>query len=344
MDAGAKLCAFAINRCHEQSESVLFSIIPAEIREHIFSYALTESEDTTKLYDIDTCYRRPGHLAPRITHTALLRTCQRIYREAWYMPWVNAQHSLYLASAGRRPDRSTSIEEMQKTLTALHENNIDTLINHVQIFAQLYALEPGNDLQEILDMEYFHPRTLTITVRHTDFWFWESDVALHIDADWVNDCRFPDSLQQLKLQFESLERKKSQVDSLASQVVNSWHFLRHDGTMMVSDMASIAQTRWTGSSTWEGQRWLRDETRPEELDYYIVTVTFRPLVVPDDHVVDVIENERIDAEPTAQLLTQFWELAVVSTEILQEAGIPRGMSAWDVRKHITEMTRRRRNS
>jgi hypothetical protein len=34
--------------------------------------------------------------------------------------------------------------------------------------------------------------------------------------------------------------------------------------------------RWTGSSRLTGRRWIGDEVRPNELDYYVVTVTWKP--------------------------------------------------------------------
>ncbi|KAG9705738.1 hypothetical protein KCU73_g17858, partial [Aureobasidium melanogenum] len=35
--------------------------------------------------------------------------------------------------------------------------------------------------------------------------------------------------------------------------------------------------RWSGSATWHHHRWIRDETGPNKLDYYVSTVTWRPV-------------------------------------------------------------------
>ena len=38
----------------------------------------------------------------------------------------------------------------------------------------------------------------------------------------------------------------------------------------------VTISRWTGSSTWGDRRWIRDESRPNEIDYYLKTVTWKP--------------------------------------------------------------------
>ena len=34
--------------------------------------------------------------------------------------------------------------------------------------------------------------------------------------------------------------------------------------------------KWSGKATWGHRRWVRDETGPNKLDYYVSTVTWRP--------------------------------------------------------------------
>ena len=59
-------------------------------------------------------------------------------------------------------------------------------VSNIQIFAQLYLLEPGQRLSQILPIPHFSPRTVTITLRHTDMWHWEQDVPIHIKSPWVS--------------------------------------------------------------------------------------------------------------------------------------------------------------
>lgn len=77
------------------------------------------------------------------------------------------------------------------------------------------------------------------------------------------------------MELETLERKKEQLEWLAVQAANSWTFTRKDGCVLKSDSALIAYSDWVGQSTLNNRRWIRDEARPGELDYYIATITWR---------------------------------------------------------------------
>ncbi|KAH0272632.1 hypothetical protein KCU91_g6559, partial [Aureobasidium melanogenum] len=267
---------FASDSAHEQLQSALFSVLPGEIRNHIWNYALADYEDTTQLYDDATCYKRPDYLAPRKTDTVLLRTCKRIYQEAWFLPWTNAEQTFYLTSTDRRPPRTTTPRDMQRTLLAISRSQTMPIIQHVRVFPQLYALENGQRLQE-MNLRFFYPKVITITIRHTDWWFWESDNNLHFDATWVDFCRFPDSLTELRVAFESLERKKDQIDDVVRQAIEGWVFRRKDDTELSAKNCEPEMMRWSGSATWHHHRWIRDETGPNKLDYYVSTVTWRPV-------------------------------------------------------------------
>jgi hypothetical protein len=275
---------------HEQSQSTLFSVLPGEIRNHIWNYALADYQDETQLYDDATCYKRPDYLAPRKTDTVLLRTCKRIYQEAWFLPWTNAEQTFYLTSSDRRPPRTTTPNDMQKTLIAISKTQTMPIIQHVRVFPQLYALESGQRLQDILNLKFFYPKVITITIRHTDWWFWESDNNLHFDATWVDFCRFPNSLTELRVAFESLERKKEQIDDVVKQAMEGWVFRRKDDTELSAKDCQPEIMRWSGSATWGHHRWIRDETGPNKLDYYVSTVTWRPTssIVDDEKAADSV--------------------------------------------------------
>lgn len=64
-----------------QSQSPLFSVLPGEIRNEIFSLALIQFEDDTDSYKEDSYWYRPGFTAPRKSSSALLRTCKAVYLE-----------------------------------------------------------------------------------------------------------------------------------------------------------------------------------------------------------------------------------------------------------------------
>lgn len=105
----------------EQTTSPLFRLLPGELRDRIWEYALSDYEDTTKLYEDTTCYKRPGYLAPRRTDTELLRTCQAVYSEAWFRPWTSAKHTFWLTNPERKPRSVTRPNKMSQSKSAVVE-------------------------------------------------------------------------------------------------------------------------------------------------------------------------------------------------------------------------------
>lgn len=272
-----------------QHDSPLFNL-PTEIIDVIATYVLTPHQDLEKAYDSFTCYRRPGNLAPTKISTSLLQTCQFFYSTYWYLPWTLSTHNFYLSSADRRPETTTTVDQMTRTshlIAHLHANAPARRkeVSHVQVFPQLYALENGRALSQILKIPHFMPRTVTITIRHTDWWFWEDDapMAFHSTA-FVANAMFPVSTTTVNIEMESLERRKPQVDWIADYISRNWHFTRSDDVHLVADSTHIDTNSWQGAATWGGQRWIRDEddAEPNVLKYYIRTVAFRAVSQADD--------------------------------------------------------------
>ena len=161
-----KIIEFERDNYREQTQSPLFQI-PGEIRDRIYSYVLAEFEDTSTIFDNDSCYRRPEYAAPRRSDTALLRTCQRVYQEAFFYPFALAEQILWLAWDSRRPPTVTTVERLQPSLALIQKLHGETELNSIRVFAQLCKLESGHELSSILDMPHFFPRSMTITIRHT---------------------------------------------------------------------------------------------------------------------------------------------------------------------------------
>lgn len=267
---------------HLQTQSPLFSAIPAELRSLIFTYALTDYEDTNhESYDCNTYWYRPGYKAKRRTATELLRTCKRVFQETWFMPFALAEHCFYLTHQGRAPPGHVTVQRMGEYLATLKDfaQNQDGMdipqIHSIRIFAQLWALEDPRRLKEVFSLDGFRPKNVNITIRYTDFWYWESNSPLHIDARWVNKVVFPESVTRIRMDFEMVIRRKKEIDILADLAAEEWYFRRADGVIFKASKEDTVTTGWTGSSTWDNVRWIRDESRPNEIDYYVKTVTWK---------------------------------------------------------------------
>ncbi|KAL7787056.1 hypothetical protein V8C37DRAFT_391293 [Trichoderma ceciliae] len=267
-----------------QEESPLLSLFPPEIRSKIFTLALSDYEDTDALYNTDTCFTRPSYFAPRKTSTELLRTCRAIYRETWFLPFILREQTHWLSATNRAPpgyNERHSIPELQQLLAEitrqLSQDKIE--IESLHVFAQMYRVEQGG-LAVLLSTPGLHPRQLTLTIRHTDWWLWENDEPLRFEAEWIRGVSraMSSSTREFRIELESLERKKDQVDAIGKHMAEHWFFERIDGTVLYADVSGKCQkvSRWTGTSTWHDHRWTRDENKDGKLDYYILTITFEP--------------------------------------------------------------------
>jgi hypothetical protein len=265
-----------------QEESPLLSLFPPEIRAKIFTFVLSDYEDTSASYNVDTCYSRPSYFAPRKTSTELLRTCRAIYRETWFLPFILAEQTHWLSAADRAPPGYSPWHSVPKLRQLIPEITRQLAQDKVEIeslhaFAQMYRVEEGG-LADLLRTPGLHPRQLSLTIRHTDWWYWENDQPLRFEAEWINDVSraMSPSTRQFRIELESLERKKDQIDTIGKHIAEHWFFKKSDGSVLYADVSGKCHevSRWVGTSTWHDKRWTRDENADGKLDYYILTITF----------------------------------------------------------------------
>ncbi|KAM0321728.1 hypothetical protein ACHAQA_009967 [Verticillium albo-atrum] len=264
-----------------QDDSPLYSVLPGEVRNQIFTFALTDYEDPNpeRQYNTTTCFTRPSYFAPRKTDSQLLRTCRAIYKECWHLPFTLKEQMYWITSDDRAPPefRTAGLELtnwLKKIAELQGEDKVE--VDRLRVFAQMYKLEEGG-MERLLKTPFFQPRSITLTIRHTDWWFWEDDNPLRFQGAWIKSaCAvLPNSVREIRIELESLQRKQNQVDDIATQMTQRWFFKRPDGAVLYADGVTEV-SRWTGRSTWHQQQWIRDEIAPGKIAYYIRTVSFRP--------------------------------------------------------------------
>ena len=69
----------------EQVQSPLFKL-PPELRETIWQLTVASYDNLDRPYEINSHYCRPGYTHAQKIDTALLRTCRKIYLEAYHLP------------------------------------------------------------------------------------------------------------------------------------------------------------------------------------------------------------------------------------------------------------------
>ncbi|EEB91332.1 hypothetical protein MPER_10323 [Moniliophthora perniciosa FA553] len=117
----------------------------------------------------------------------------------------------------------------------------------------------------------FTPRYIHITIRHSDWWFWECNNALKLKDDWTESLKSVKGLEELVLELETIERDKDQR-----------HFTIRDGLVLRPDDKPPVKQEWIGPASYddghtynfEGKYWSQrangsDPSKPE-IKYCIV--------------------------------------------------------------------------
>ncbi|KAK0199669.1 hypothetical protein DFS33DRAFT_1267683 [Desarmillaria ectypa] len=230
--------------CNPQAASPLFSVIPPEIRNIIFQLALCSYPDKSRAYPSNAYYFRPGYEYGRRIDTALLLTCHRIYNETRFLPVIGNEHVFW---CHRGPLGSSAEPARYFRKMAEEQQNV---VDCVHFFTQLYWLEgsfPG--ACAIAEMR---PRKVKITIRHSDWWYWENNQLLVLKDEWTNNIKLLKRLEELEMELETIGRDKDQMLAIA-QRIHKRKFDLWDGRVLSTEGRSLVHDHWTGTSAFEGK-------------------------------------------------------------------------------------------
>ncbi|OAR01080.1 hypothetical protein LLEC1_04608 [Akanthomyces lecanii] len=259
---------------HEQSGCLLLRRLPPEIRCYIFGFALVDYEDpaATQQYVEDSCWARPSYYAPRRTDTALLRTCRFIYSEARFLPFRLKEQTHWITAQDRAPPNynvDTSLGILRATIAEIRQQcgKPTAEIDSLRIFTQMYKIEDyrvASFLEGVPDLAF---RRLCITIRHADFWLWEKDAPLRFEGEWIPRlCQaLSGTVREIVVEMETVRRKAAQLDEIAMQMTQRWHFRTRTGERLFADSTPNSP---------EVSRW--DEISAGVIEYHVVAVRFKP--------------------------------------------------------------------
>lgn len=80
------------------------------------------------------------------------------------------------------------------------------------------------------------------------------------------------------MELETAYRKRNELDDIAEKMCERWFLEMFAGEVLFPGASgkSITVKSWTaGLSTFGGQTWTRDESRPVEIDYYVLSIVFQ---------------------------------------------------------------------
>lgn len=226
------------------------------------------------------------------------------------MPMLQAEHCFWYHRAA--PDHRTP--EWMANLTSTNRHNF----GHLHLFAQMFAIEGLRDRRGDLRRYFleseeergdFQPRMLHVTMRHSDWWWWESDEPLRFEDRWFQAMLdSPDlrSTQTLKLELETLHYKVDQLMPIVNRLkrLESKEYESHaiEGKATTTKFKLVGEPEvftWSGPTDINGQQFgpYRGKT---SLNYHVVTMTWRLCFprIPRAHVPELRRAPRIyEPEP-----------------------------------------------
>ncbi|KAG8526531.1 uncharacterized protein KY384_008731 [Bacidia gigantensis] len=250
-----------------QTSCPLFVKLPPELRNRVFVFALTPSVDKSRPYGPTEYYYRPNfRFRPTGLAVSLLRTCKRVHAETSHLPVHNYTHVRWFH---RQPD------EPNKAKAAFAQPPAKCPSFH--LFTQQYWLEQwGRGSVHWAPADFIvrspHVVHLRITLRHGDWWSWESSAMLRLDPKQQGTARVPytqpqdpfqegswgdafkpsSSLRIFELELETVEGKTAELDEIVERA-EGWRFpLRTEKGMQKKKL--VLQKEKTRKQGWWGER------------------------------------------------------------------------------------------
>ncbi|KAL9582724.1 MAG: hypothetical protein Q9203_005376 [Teloschistes exilis] len=259
----SSMCQVRTQDALPQKASPLYNKIPPEIRNTIFQLALTAYDDPTRKYRPAAHYYRPGFTCAHKIDTNLLLTCRRVYAETARLPASMNEHTSWYF----RPPPGISKNEIplgNSPGALVRQRDLRT----IHVFAQQYWLEGahGGFAGFVRLWNIARPTHLKITIRHSDWWWWEVGEPIALDAkrqgrpsshhssrpsdpfepgSWGARFRDIEGLDVLQLELETLEYKKTELDAIIDQA-KGWQFPLGDSRVLLLNELKTKRMGWIG--------------------------------------------------------------------------------------------------
>jgi hypothetical protein len=258
-----------------QSNSPFFNgRIPAEIRDQIFAYALTEYNKSDRLYPKGSNQCRPGYPGHKYVAVALLQTCRRVYLETYHLPPANKEHIFWHAPHtgpyGNNFDNIFDISHEQQYFKRFTPWQL-CLVKDVHLFLQMYWLEQS--FMTLCQQPFMQGiEKIKITIRKGDWWWCERGYPLGINAPrgdgdvlqmnydviedrvgevipwnmsgWGGAFAQLKSIRELEMEFETWDQQKEELVAIANWA-KTWRFPLHHGMVLSARDCVIGDETWT---------------------------------------------------------------------------------------------------
>ena len=235
---------------------------------------ITIGEYTAPLLDLMThaVHYRPGYHYRHVMDTSLLRTCRRIYLETYLLPVKLNEVVLWGVESVRAPPNAFTYLKPGADYWSPIRYVEQKAVSRFHLFTQQYWFE--DKLANLFCIKSFKPSILHITIRHTDWWWWETGERLCLDPkqpgrangppfrrttdpfdrmSWGHAFHYLHGLKQFVLELETLRSKKSELDGIISRAP-TWQFELADNGYLVLDPRKTKYSSWRGLNRFNDHR------------------------------------------------------------------------------------------
>lgn len=220
----------------------------------------------------------------------------------------------------RGPDGRTCTPACERFFRDLTPQAVQSL-QKVRLFTQMFWLEEGNQLFYILSIPQFRPTQLTITIRYSDWWFWESNSPLSMEEKWLRYFEGNPGLRVLRVEYETLSWKKAEMMRIIERN-KKWKLpVRREGGKfqknelegyLSAENTELKEWTWKGPSKLDGQSWIHHGTE-DKVEYVVVTDTWK-----------FVEGELTEKEMEGRLTTMMRAPELTRAEVERR----RNIGAW----------------
>ncbi|KAF2195254.1 hypothetical protein K469DRAFT_6432 [Zopfia rhizophila CBS 207.26] len=225
---------------HPQKQSPLFSVLPPELRNKIFEFAVAQCSDHSQPVRKNSWRYRPGHEFETKTDTALLRTCRLIYYETRTIPLRSTTHHVH---SRRTPQGQAVGDHWLFHLSSQQGQHLYHLHDYMTVIGL-------SSLSKFVTVPHLMWKKVTWTIRASLWpqWF-AHDVAVKLDPHIdLRTMTFPASCQEVNLELETLASMTEQRELLEryAKACRRVRLTRSDVTKLSLDSSSCLEYTWTG--------------------------------------------------------------------------------------------------
>ncbi|KAF2445566.1 hypothetical protein P171DRAFT_430966 [Karstenula rhodostoma CBS 690.94] len=232
-----------------QLQSPLFAVLPSEVRNLIFEYAICQIIDPHKSGpETQSSRSRPKHERIPVMDTTLLCTCRLVYTETRTIPLQSATHHVY-------GDQESSYNSADWDHYLFHiSSQSGQHLHHLHTISWWLP-----DFRRYLQ-PHLHWRKITWTILCSNWDFeneWETGFSY---ADKIstnlNEIRFPNTCREVTLELEVLRKNPKYRRKLRaiSDQFREIQLTRRDESKIALDENYCMEYTWDGE-TWQPGDW-----------------------------------------------------------------------------------------